>query len=253
MYDYFDFYGLWIEQLTILQKERLSQWIENDDFFLIDFLYDLDGISFDFGNYYNCSLEFELNDKCYRNSQCHGIVLPLPTQPQLMNTAYSTVDDIVRDLKAAYGQYLPKDFDYKANICHAQASMWEFGPDNDFKKNNEPIKQEWPMFVIDGYLSISSKIGLMIEYPEKILKDILDLTEEDLSKSTRLSPLYEVSDSSKEKIYQYFLVDNMGLPLSNDSIYWIKLSDKDDHLLKKVSLYWIKKKHGLFMQTPWYP
>lgn len=249
MYDYFDFYGLWIEQLTILQKEGLSQWIENDDFFLIDVLYDLDGISFDFGNYYNCSLEFELNDKCYRNSQCHGIVLPLPTptQPQLMNTAYSTVDDIVQDLKAAYGQYLPKDFDYKANICHAQASMWEFGPDNDFKKNDEPIKQELSMFVIDGYHAISSKIGLMIEYPEKILKDIFDLTEEDLSKSTRLSPLYEVSDSSKEKIYQYFLVDNMGLPLSNDSIYWIKLSDKDDHLLKKVLIdltSWISFKYS---------
>ncbi|WP_288621983.1 hypothetical protein [uncultured Streptococcus sp.] len=98
------------------------------------------------------------------------------------------------------------------------------------------INQEFPIFVIEGYQSISSKIGLMIEYPENILKDTFDLTEEDLKNSTRrLSPLYEISDSSsKEKIYQYFLVDNMGLPLSNDSIYWLKLSDKDEPLLKRV-------------------
>lgn len=114
-------------------------------------------------------------------------------------------------------------------------------------KMNMNINQEFPIFVIEGYQSISSKIGLMIEYPEKILKDIFDLTEEDLSKSTRLSPLYEVSDSSKEKICQYFLVDNLGLPSNNDSIYWIKLSDKDDHLLKKVLIdltSWISFKYS---------
>lgn len=105
-----------------------------------------------------------------------------------------------------------------------------------YKELNMNINQEFPIFVIEGYQSISSKIGLMIEYPENILKDTFDLTEEDLKNSTRrLSPLYEISDSSsKEKIYQYFLVDNMGLPLSNDSIYWLKLSDKDEPLLKRV-------------------
>jgi hypothetical protein len=38
--------------------------------------------------------------------------------PNLFRAAYNSIDDVVEEFKAKLGEYLPDDFDYKANFRH---------------------------------------------------------------------------------------------------------------------------------------
>lgn len=50
--------------------------------------------------------------------------LPLKRRPSLFKTAYSSVEEIVKEIKDQIGKYLPDDFDYRTYICEIQGSYY---------------------------------------------------------------------------------------------------------------------------------
>ena len=44
--------------------------------------------------------------------------IPLDKYPSLLNNAYNSIDEIIDELKEKIGKYMPKDYNYRANIRH---------------------------------------------------------------------------------------------------------------------------------------
>jgi hypothetical protein len=44
--------------------------------------------------------------------------------PTLFNKAYDNMDDVIKDFKNRFGEYLPDDFNYRANIRQIIGTTW---------------------------------------------------------------------------------------------------------------------------------
>ena len=70
-----------------------------------------DGVYTWFGNYktYNCDMI---------------VYIPLKNYPTLFKQAYNNMEEIVEELRAKVGEYLPEDFDYRNRICHISGTYF---------------------------------------------------------------------------------------------------------------------------------
>lgn len=50
--------------------------------------------------------------------------IPVKKYPTLFKSAYSDVDEMIAEFREAIGEYLPNDFDYRANIRHIVGTTW---------------------------------------------------------------------------------------------------------------------------------
>lgn len=116
-------YGVHVKDVSIIKLDTLSDYIYDGEFESSSFAFDYNGLSFDRSDTESEHVLYLYGDKqnkhLYR-SDCTGVVLPLSKWPSLTEAVYSSVDEMVDELRENYKDILPKDFDYASNICYAQ-------------------------------------------------------------------------------------------------------------------------------------
>lgn len=65
---------------------------------------------------------YEMFSKAYYSEPLYYFMLR--KQPNLFRAAYSSMDDVVDELKESLGKYLPENYDYKNKICHVSGSYY---------------------------------------------------------------------------------------------------------------------------------
>ena len=115
-------YGVHVKDVSIIKLDTLSEYVHDGEFDNSSFAFDYDGLSFDRDDTESEHLLYLYgNDQAHLyHSDCTGIVLPLSKWPSLTEAVYSSVDEMVEELRENYKDILPKDFDYANNICYAQ-------------------------------------------------------------------------------------------------------------------------------------
>ena len=116
-------YGVHVKDTSIIKLDTLSDYIYDGEFESSSFALDHNGLSFDRSDTESEHVLYlygEKQNKRLYHSDCTGIVLPLSKWPSLTEAVYSSVDEMVEELRENYKEILPKDFDYANNICYAQ-------------------------------------------------------------------------------------------------------------------------------------
>lgn len=115
-------YGVHVKDVSVIKLDTLSEYVHDGEFDSSSFAFDYDGLSFDRDDTESEHLLYLYgNDQEHLyHSDCTGVVLPLSKWPSLTEAVYSSVDEMVEELRENYKDILPKDFDYANNICYAQ-------------------------------------------------------------------------------------------------------------------------------------
>lgn len=114
-------YGLIIneELFDIIKKKAIEEDPETADMEMYDLFEHLFGYVSCYGD---CEGEFlKLDSWETQGDFCADeefYILDLDKYPSIFKTAYSSMDEVVAEIKGKAGKYLPEDFDYEKHIAH---------------------------------------------------------------------------------------------------------------------------------------
>ena len=58
------------------------------------------------------------------NEDSNAVVFIANNRPRLYSPAYAEPNDLIKEIKDAYGKYFPDDYDFEANIVWAKYITW---------------------------------------------------------------------------------------------------------------------------------
>lgn len=58
------------------------------------------------------------------NEDSNAVVFIANNRPSLYSTAYAEPNNLIKEIKDAYGKYFPDDYDFEANIVWAKYITW---------------------------------------------------------------------------------------------------------------------------------
>lgn len=126
-----DDYGLLLtkETIKIIVSKVLDDLDERDEDEYGDALYE-DGICEYIGEFTGEAIYIEddgtedwrRSGESYNGDRIYYV--NVSSYPTLFKAAYNNMDELIEEFKSKVGDYLPEDFDYRANIRHIVGTYW---------------------------------------------------------------------------------------------------------------------------------